>query len=60
MPSVLVTGATSGLGERLARELAAAGWDVIAHGRDAARARALADELGEPATAVVALSLIHI
>jgi NAD(P)-dependent dehydrogenase (short-subunit alcohol dehydrogenase family) len=52
--TVLVTGATSGLGERLARDLAADGWTVIAHGRDAARAKALADELGEPATAVVA------
>jgi NAD(P)-dependent dehydrogenase (short-subunit alcohol dehydrogenase family) len=52
--TVLVTGATSGLGNRLVRDLAGRGWTVIVHGRDAGRAKALADELGEPATAVVA------
>jgi NAD(P)-dependent dehydrogenase (short-subunit alcohol dehydrogenase family) len=54
VPTVLVTGATSGLGRALAVALAEQEWTVIAHGRDPQRAKALADDLGEPATAVVA------
>jgi NAD(P)-dependent dehydrogenase (short-subunit alcohol dehydrogenase family) len=52
--TALITGATGGLGTVLARDLAGRGWTVIVHGRDADRARRLADELGEPAVAVVA------
>jgi NAD(P)-dependent dehydrogenase (short-subunit alcohol dehydrogenase family) len=54
MSTVLVTGATGGLGAALARDLAGRGWTVVAHGRDAERARRLAHELGPPSTAVVA------
>jgi NADP-dependent 3-hydroxy acid dehydrogenase YdfG len=36
-PAVLITGATSGLGRYLARQLASSGWQVLAHGRDPAR-----------------------
>ena len=36
-PAVLITGATSGLGRYLARELASSGWQVLAHGRDPVR-----------------------
>jgi len=54
MSTVLVTGATGGLGAALARDLAGRGWTVIVHGRDAERAHRLAGELGPPATAVVA------
>ncbi|CAL9278608.1 SDR family NAD(P)-dependent oxidoreductase [Streptomyces sp. SudanB91_2054] len=42
---VLVTGATSGLGLRLAEVLAAQGATVLAHGRDRARVRALTERL---------------
>jgi NAD(P)-dependent dehydrogenase (short-subunit alcohol dehydrogenase family) len=45
-PVVLITGATSGLGGYLARELASSGWQVLAHGRDPARVADLAAELG--------------
>jgi len=45
-PAVLITGATSGLGRYLARELAASGWQVLAHGRDPARVAELTAELG--------------
>jgi NAD(P)-dependent dehydrogenase (short-subunit alcohol dehydrogenase family) len=45
-PAVLITGATSGLGRYLARELAGSGWQVLAHGRDPARVAELAAELG--------------
>src|SRR6266567_3478891 len=36
-PTALITGATSGLGRYLARQLASSGWQVLAHGRDPAR-----------------------
>jgi NAD(P)-dependent dehydrogenase (short-subunit alcohol dehydrogenase family) len=52
--TVLVTGATSGLGRALAGELAGAGWRVVVHGRDAVRVQALVDELGHDAAGVVA------
>src|SRR5579875_27390 len=45
-PTVLITGATSGLGRWLARQLADAGWTVLAHGRDPDRVASLAAELG--------------
>jgi NAD(P)-dependent dehydrogenase (short-subunit alcohol dehydrogenase family) len=45
-PTVLITGATSGLGRYLAVELAASGWQVLAHGRDQTRLAALCAELG--------------
>jgi gluconate 5-dehydrogenase len=44
--SVLVTGATSGLGQAMARALAAAGARVAMTSRDASRAEAVAGELG--------------
>ncbi|KQM20269.1 SDR family NAD(P)-dependent oxidoreductase [Novosphingobium sp. Leaf2] len=46
MKTVLITGATSGIGEGCARAFAAAGWRVVGTGRRAERLRALADELG--------------
>jgi NAD(P)-dependent dehydrogenase (short-subunit alcohol dehydrogenase family) len=45
-PAVLITGATSGLGRYLARQLAGSGWQVLAHGRDPARVADLCAELG--------------
>ncbi|WP_061296579.1 SDR family NAD(P)-dependent oxidoreductase [Herbidospora cretacea] len=42
----LVTGSTSGLGEEIARTLAAEGVAVVVHGRDRARADAVAKEIG--------------
>ncbi len=41
----LVTGASSGIGMAIARELAGAGYAVMAAGRDAGRIRAFTDEL---------------
>jgi NAD(P)-dependent dehydrogenase (short-subunit alcohol dehydrogenase family) len=46
MTSVLVTGATDGLGRVVARDLAERGFDVLVHGRDARRADAVAREIG--------------
>lgn len=43
---VLVTGATSGIGEAAARQFAAAGWRVIATGRRAERLNALVASIG--------------
>jgi NAD(P)-dependent dehydrogenase (short-subunit alcohol dehydrogenase family) len=43
--TVLVTGATSGLGRHLVQQLAAAGADVVAHGRDIERLRRARDEI---------------
>lgn len=46
MSTVLVTGATSGLGTWLARRLTADGHTVLVHGRDPAKVKTLAGELG--------------
>ena len=43
--TILITGATDGLGRALAGELAAAGATVLVHGRDEARGRATVQEL---------------
>jgi len=45
--TILITGATAGIGEAAARRFAAGGWRVIATGRRAERLRALSDELGD-------------
>lgn len=50
----LVTGSTRGIGLAIARALHGAGASVAVHGRDLARAQAVAGELGERATAVAA------
>jgi len=46
MKTVLITGATSGIGEACARAFATAGWQVIGTGRRAERLDALARDLG--------------
>jgi NAD(P)-dependent dehydrogenase (short-subunit alcohol dehydrogenase family) len=52
--TVLITGATSGLGRYLATELAGSGWRVLAHGRDPGRVANLCTELGPDARGHVA------
>jgi serine 3-dehydrogenase len=47
MKTVLITGATAGIGQASARRFGTNGWRVIATGRRADRLRALADELGD-------------
>ncbi|MFY0576136.1 SDR family NAD(P)-dependent oxidoreductase [Cystobacter fuscus] len=42
----LVTGSTSGLGEAIAKQLAAEGVTVIVHGRDTTRARQVVEAIG--------------
>ena len=45
--TILITGATAGIGAAAARRFATGGWRVIATGRRGDRLRALAEELGE-------------
>ena len=45
--TMLITGATAGIGAASARRFAAGGWRVIATGRRGDRLRALSDEIGE-------------
>ena len=44
--TVLVTGATDGLGRAVAGDLAARGARVLVHGRDAERTRGVAEAIG--------------
>lgn len=46
MSTILVSGATDGLGRALAAELRDRGHDIIVHGRSRERAEAVADEIG--------------
>jgi NAD(P)-dependent dehydrogenase (short-subunit alcohol dehydrogenase family) len=46
MPTILITGATDGLGRAVARDLAEQGWTVLAHGRSREKAEAIAAETG--------------
>jgi NAD(P)-dependent dehydrogenase (short-subunit alcohol dehydrogenase family) len=43
--TVLITGSTDGVGRYVAARLAAAGANVLIHGRDEARAKSLADDI---------------
>jgi NAD(P)-dependent dehydrogenase (short-subunit alcohol dehydrogenase family) len=43
--TILITGSTDGVGRYVARQLAGRGARVLIHGRDAARAKALADDI---------------
>jgi serine 3-dehydrogenase len=45
--TILITGATAGIGEAAARRFAQGGWRVIGTGRRGDRLKALADDLGE-------------
>ena len=58
MTTVLVTGATDGLGRAVARDLAARGLDVLVHGRGAERASAVADEIGAAGEFVADFSVL--
>lgn len=51
----LVTGSSSGIGAAVARMLAAEGARVVVHGRDRARAEAIAAEIGAAGVAIGAL-----
>lgn len=52
----LVTGSSSGIGAGIARLLAAEGCAVVVHGRDAAKARTVADDIGGASVAIGDLS----
>jgi NADP-dependent 3-hydroxy acid dehydrogenase YdfG len=53
MPTLLITGASTGIGAATARLAVDAGWDVVLSARSEDKLRALADELGSEHTHVV-------
>ena len=57
MKTVLITGATSGIGEAAARAFAGAGWRIVAVGRRQDRLDTLADALGRDRVHVEALDV---
>lgn len=58
MTTVLVTGATDGLGRVVAGDLAERGFDVLVHGRSAERAAAVAEEIRAAAVHVADFSVL--
>jgi NAD(P)-dependent dehydrogenase (short-subunit alcohol dehydrogenase family) len=46
MPTILITGATDGLGRHVARDLARQGWTVLAHGRSPEKVQRVVEETG--------------
>jgi NAD(P)-dependent dehydrogenase (short-subunit alcohol dehydrogenase family) len=58
MPTVLVTGATDGIGRETARELARRGARVIVHGRRADKAEAVKEEIEALAGAAMPAALV--
>ncbi len=55
--TAVITGASSGIGKETAKSLAALGWHVVAHGRDAERSAAAESEIRAVATGRV--DMIH-
>src|SRR3954471_11228004 len=53
MPTLLITGASTGIGAATAKHAVATGWDVVLSARSEDKLRALADELGSEHTHVV-------
>src|SRR3954453_20963306 len=53
MPTLLITGASTGIGAATAKHAVDAGWDVVLSARSEDKLRALADELGSDHTHVV-------
>src|SRR3954468_15677944 len=53
MPTLLITGASTGIGAATAKHAVKAGWDVVLSARSEDKLRALADELGSDHTLVV-------
>src|SRR4051794_10021092 len=53
MPTLLITGASTGIGAATAKHAVKAGWDVVLSARSEDKLRALADELGEDRALVV-------
>jgi NAD(P)-dependent dehydrogenase (short-subunit alcohol dehydrogenase family) len=46
MPTILITGATDGLGRHVARDLAGQGWTVLVHGRSPEKVERVVEETG--------------
>jgi NADP-dependent 3-hydroxy acid dehydrogenase YdfG len=53
MPTLLITGASTGIGAATAKQAVEAGWNVVLGARSEDKLRALADELGSEQTHVV-------
>lgn len=57
--TIIITGASSGIGSAVAREFHEKGWNILANGRDLSRLKSLEDELGDDRVEILQADIGH-